>query len=72
MITSDITNPYQQPLSVVAQTRYTPKSDAYLAADLSASPETYSGATTLALDTSRYEFPGDGTYQNYLATRGRG
>ena len=69
MNTSDITSPYQQPLSPIAQTRYRPKSDDFLAADVSANSSTYSDSARLALDTSRYEFPGDVTYQKYLSSR---
>jgi hypothetical protein len=70
MITSDITNPYQQPMSTLAKVKYTIKSDAFLAADLAANNATYSDSTRKAADTSRYEFPGDATYAAYSSRGG--
>lgn len=69
MITSDIINPRERPASVLASLYYRQQNYDYLAAVVVSSTD-YKGANTVrSTDTSVYEFPGDRTYEKYLASK---
>jgi hypothetical protein len=67
--TSDLVSIGSRPLLPTARTTYSTESKETLLAKLAASFEQESSTTYPQYETYQFEFPGDRTYERYLANR---
>lgn len=70
MMTSDIVGRGSRPLTNLSSAYYRQGTPAALDAGLRVNVEQPSATPASYLDSSRFEFPGDRTYERYLTNRG--
>ena len=70
MMTSDIVGRGSRPLTNLSSAYYRQSTPAALDAGLRVNVEQASDIPVTYLDSSRFEFPGDRTYERYLTNRG--
>lgn len=69
MMTSDIVGRGSRPLTNLSSAYYRQRRDDVLSAGLRVDVEQQAAIPSSYLDSSRFEFPGDRTYERYLANR---